>query len=142
MLMCVTAPSYGAVLSRNVRVARAGAGISQAQVARRMVALGYRWTRQTVSEVEANDRRLLAEEVLGLSWVLGVPVHVLMLSSPPQLGNLVSFPAGYVFRLAPARATTAPGENPSGFWDGDAPAFTVEETEEAARRGEEEAGRA
>jgi transcriptional regulator with XRE-family HTH domain len=128
----VSPPPYSEILAANIRVARAYLHLSQASVARRMTALGYRWTRQTVSEVEANDRRVLAEEVFALGFVLQTPVPFLLLSAP-ESDRRAMLPAGYVVEL-PHTIQLAPGASlaASGFWDGDTPAITPEESQKAA----------
>jgi transcriptional regulator with XRE-family HTH domain len=132
MLRAVTQPAYSEILAANVRAARARLHISQASVARRMTALGYRWTRQTVSEVEANDRRLLAEEAFALGFCLQTPVPFLLLSAP-EFDRRAMLPAGYVVEL-PHTIQMQPGagSSVSSFWDGDTPAITPEESQKAA----------
>jgi transcriptional regulator with XRE-family HTH domain len=132
MLMCVTAPPYSEILAANVRAARARLHISQARLAKRMTALGYKWTRQTVSEVEANDRRLLAEEAFALGFCLLTPVPFLLLSAP-EFDRRATLPAGYVVEL-PHTIQMQPGAAAAGpgFWDGDTPAITPEESQKAA----------
>jgi hypothetical protein len=128
----VSLPSYGEILAANIRVARARLHISQASVARRMAALGYRWTKQTVSEVEMNDRRVLAEEAFALGFVLQTPVPFLLLGGP-EFDRRAMLPAGYVVELPHTiqmqPGTAAPG---TGFWNGDTPVITPEESQKAA----------
>jgi hypothetical protein len=63
----------------NVRAYRARRRLDQADVVMAMRALGYtNWHRQTMSEVERGERRLLAEEIIGLARVLATfPAHLL-----------------------------------------------------------------
>jgi transcriptional regulator with XRE-family HTH domain len=85
--------AYGEVLAANIRAARARKGLNQADASERMRALGFTaWHRQTASAVEKGDRRLLAEEILGLASVLGVPMAALMRPAPEDLP--VTFPSG------------------------------------------------
>jgi transcriptional regulator with XRE-family HTH domain len=130
MLMCVTAPPYSEILAANIRAARARQRISQASVARRMNVFGYKWTRQTVSEVEANDRRLLAEEAFALSFCLEIPVPFLLLSAP-ELNHRATLPSGYVVNL-PHTIQMQPGSLARlGFWEGDTPVISAEESQKA-----------
>ena len=84
--------TYGAVISRNVVAARARTGLKQSEVAARMRALGYSWHPQTVGEVEKGNRRVVAEEILGLSLALGTSMGVLLGPAPDDL--LIALPAG------------------------------------------------
>jgi transcriptional regulator with XRE-family HTH domain len=61
-------------IGSNLRALRTGRPqkLDQQQVADQMRALGYGWARQTVGNVEAGKRALLAEEVFGLMLVLDV----------------------------------------------------------------------
>jgi transcriptional regulator with XRE-family HTH domain len=133
MLMCVTASPYNETLAANVRAARARLDISQASVARRMAALGYRWTRQTVSEVEAADRRLLAEEVCALSFCLETRTTFLL----PEFGERVEFPTGRAVELMQGPPVHpewgARRQEPALIpWDGDTPASPPDESQKAA----------
>ncbi len=125
-------PPYSEILAANIRAARAYLDISQASVARRMTALGYRWTRQTVGEVESSDRRVLAEEVFALGFCLQIPVPFLLLGAP-EFDLRAMLPAGYVVEL-PHTIQMQPGALPPGrgFWDGDTPTITPEESQKAA----------
>jgi transcriptional regulator with XRE-family HTH domain len=103
---------YAKILAANVRAARARLGIKQENLAARMTALGWRWYRQTASEVEAGKRRLVAEEMLGLAIALETTVDVLTL--PPPGTALVSFGD----HVVPARRLLSVIDN-SVSWDGD-----------------------
>lgn len=128
----MTPPPYSEILAANVRAARARLNISQASVARRMTVLGYRWTRQTVSEVEANQRRLMAEEAFALGYCLETPVPFLLLSAP-EFHRQAQLPAGYVVTLPHTIQVISPTLLSSGFWEGDTPVITPEESQKAAR---------
>lgn len=43
-----------------------------------MRGLGYKWKRQTVSELERGERRLLAEELIGIAMALKIPASRLL----------------------------------------------------------------
>ena len=128
----MTAPPYSEILAANIRAARAHLDISQASVARRMTALGYKWTRQTVSEVESNRRRLLTEETFALGFCLQTPVPFLLLGGP-EFDRRAMLPGGYVVEL-PHTIVMQPGAGSSvpGFWDGDTPTITPEESQKAS----------
>lgn len=59
------------VLAENVRVRRAAARLQQADLAKRMIALGLEWTRSTVSAVERGSRNVTVDELLSLALALG-----------------------------------------------------------------------
>ena len=87
------APSYADLLARNLRAARAAARISQAEIAERMNSLGFReWRRQTVARVEKAERKMSAEELFWLSYVLSASVMRLM--SPTEDDHWVAAPNG------------------------------------------------
>jgi transcriptional regulator with XRE-family HTH domain len=86
--------SYGQVLAANVAEARARRRLSQASLARRMVALGFaQWRQQTVGTIERDERGLAAGEALGLAVALETSVAELL--CPPE-GAMVSLPSGDV----------------------------------------------
>lgn len=70
------AANYGEVVAENVISARGR--LKQGDVADRMRALGFKWVRQTVSEVEAGRRRVSAEELLALALCLDTTVPALL----------------------------------------------------------------
>jgi transcriptional regulator with XRE-family HTH domain len=71
--------TYSEVLARNIRSARARLGIDQEPAAERMRTLGYgTWVRQTIGEIEKGRRRVTADEILGLSFVLETTIPRLM----------------------------------------------------------------
>lgn len=79
ILACVTPTTYNEVLVSNVRAARGRAGIEQETAAARMRALGFEgWVRQTVSKVERGERKVMAEEVPALAYVLQTTISRLM----------------------------------------------------------------
>jgi transcriptional regulator with XRE-family HTH domain len=81
------APSiYAEILVKNIGAARKRADLDQADVVERMRDLGFKtWHRQTMGKVERGERRVSAEEVLGLAACLGTTVQHLM-SPLPQDG--------------------------------------------------------
>ena len=82
--------SYAEVLTRNIRAARHRLGLEQADVVERMRALGYKtWHRQTIGKVERGERRITADEVLGLSCALTTSITRLM--APVDEDRVVEF---------------------------------------------------
>lgn len=84
------------LLTRNLRYARAAAGLDQTEVRELMNALGFTsWQRSTVSMVERGKRKLSVEELVALALVYGVaPARLLR----PDDGELpVSLPGGFTF---------------------------------------------
>jgi hypothetical protein len=85
---------YGTVLATNAKLRRTVAGIKQASCSKRMRALGFDWHPQTVGAVERGERRLTAEEVLGLSLALVAPIAALLI--PDTNIDFVTLPDGKV----------------------------------------------
>jgi transcriptional regulator with XRE-family HTH domain len=105
-------PSYGSVLARNIRAARAGADISQQVLAARMQSLGFgAWLHQTVANVEKEKRRVTAEEIFGLALALNTTVDRLMRPLPED--GKVGMPSGVVLPWQSA-AITISGPDPNG----------------------------
>ena len=91
--------TLGAILAGNVAAARVRRRLQQQDLADRMRALGWKWVRQTVGEVENNRRRLSAEEIYGLAEALEVSIPVLMTPSDPD--GFVVFPNGkYIHNIS------------------------------------------
>ena len=58
-----------------------------------MRALGYdTWHRQTMGKIERAERRITAEEVLGLAYALETSIAALM--APEDGDQVVDFPSG------------------------------------------------
>jgi transcriptional regulator with XRE-family HTH domain len=71
--------NYSEAIIGNIRAERARKAVTQADVVTGMRALGFtNWHRQTMARIELGERRLLAEEVLGLAEVLHVPAVKLL----------------------------------------------------------------
>jgi 8-oxo-dGTP diphosphatase len=111
--------SFRDLIARNVRVARAAAlpKLSQADLAERMRALGFReWRRQTAGNIESGKRRVTAEELLGLALALDTTVARLT-SSPYEIGGRdVVLLSGVVI---PGRRVNF--DDGSMRWDGNVP---------------------
>jgi transcriptional regulator with XRE-family HTH domain len=115
--------SYGSLVARNLRAARAAANLSQADVGERMQALGFTsWVRSTMSLAEQGKRRVTIEELAGLTVVFEVDLTVL--AYPPGDGQPVSLPGGQEIVFPAARYGAS--VHPSGsVWDGNRPLLTA-----------------
>lgn len=72
------------VVAKNIRGYRALAGLTQDDLARRLVQLDHGWVRATVSEVERNGRIVGVDELAGLAAVLEVTVAALLDPAGPE----------------------------------------------------------
>ena len=116
---------YASILARNMRVARAAADLSQAEVGERMRDIGFTsWLRQTMSTVEKGKRRLTAEEVFWLSYVLGTTVIRLM--SPTEDDHWVSAPDGRTIHAQHAAGRMRSTGDGAIQWDGNTAVFMAE----------------
>ncbi len=116
------ADNYGTVLAKNVRAARARKGLDQEPLAVRMRALGYSaWRRQTVASVEKANRRLTAEEILGLALALQTTIGALM--EPAADDEFVSLPSGQLVRGNTVSVSLRFGYDSTIMWDGNVPRF-------------------
>jgi 8-oxo-dGTP diphosphatase len=119
--------TYSETLAGNVAASRVRRRLNQANLAARMQALGYRWVRQTVSEVEAGRRRLNAEEVLGLSFALETSMAALY--APAFEDRAVDLPSGAVVSVATVRRSASGYYDGSVLWRGDVPVFAEAATD-------------
>jgi hypothetical protein len=87
-----------------------------------MRSLGFEWHQQTVGAVERGERRVTAEEILGLSVALETTIDVLMM--PQWDGQCVTLPAGQWIGLPAARPLPRPTQ--SDLWDGDESRLSTE----------------
>ncbi|HEY2552422.1 MAG TPA: helix-turn-helix transcriptional regulator [Streptosporangiaceae bacterium] len=102
--------TYSEVLRRNIRALRTRAGLNQGLVVQRMNALGYdTWHRQTMGNVERGERRVSAEEVLGLAHALQTTVAALMNPIPDD--KVVDFPNGAAVSVWSVQQMICPGLN-------------------------------
>lgn len=87
-----------------------------------MRALGFEaWAHQTVGNVEKAKRRVTAEEVHALAWVLETSVRSLI--TPGDGEEIVGLPSGAAL-FAPSVARSVDGVNDGAVtWDGDKPVF-------------------
>jgi 8-oxo-dGTP diphosphatase len=82
----------GAILARNIASVRVRLRLQQSDLADRMRALGWKWVRQTVGEVENDRRRLTAEEILGVAISLETTMQRLL--APIREDKWIQLPAG------------------------------------------------
>lgn len=98
-----TPTTPGAILADNIAAARVRRRLQQQDLADRMRALGWKWVRQTVGEVEKNKRRVTPDELVGLAASLETTVQYLMspqlFDGPVELPSGVSLTAGQVRSL-------------------------------------------
>lgn len=113
--------TYDEVLLRNFRAARAAAELDHGRLAARMQALGYNWTRQTVSKVERRVRAIQVEEILGLSLAMETTIGRLM--APTDEDKLVELPSGAGITVEAARMSAFGRILHYILWDGDTPRF-------------------
>lgn len=113
-IVVVMAPTvYSDVLARNIRAARNRHRLGQATVVARMRALGYTsWHRPTIGNVERGERRVTAEEILGLAEALGTSVGALM--APVEDDKIVEFPSGAAVTVEHVRESVRGEERRGG----------------------------
>ena len=124
--------SYREVLAGNIRAARARAGLGQELVAGRMRRLGFsEWRYQTVGVAEKGKRRITAEEVMALAWVLQTSVYELM--RPAESAGLVRFPAGDAISARSIALSATAHNDRAVTWQDAEPEFTTDSGEVSAR---------
>jgi transcriptional regulator with XRE-family HTH domain len=107
------------LLAGNIAAARARRKLQQSDLASRMKALGYKWVRQTVGEVENGQRRVLAEELYGLAMSLEIPVPLLVVPWIGEGAPEVRLPSGLVLRFSSQfRAQNILSSEPPFLWEG------------------------
>lgn len=112
------------VLAGNIAAAMARRKLQQSDVAERMSALGYKWKRQTVSEVVNGNRRVLAEELYGLSMSLELPLALLLYPWAGEDAPEVRLPSGLVLTFSMQfRARSIPAAQPPYLWEGNSLRF-------------------
>lgn len=113
--------SYAEVVTRNIRAARSRQDLDQANIVKRMRALGYEnWHRQTMGKVERGERRVTADEVLALSLALETSISSLVAAKDED--EAVEFPSGAQISVLYVRMS-AVGRLIHGTvqWEGDVP---------------------
>jgi transcriptional regulator with XRE-family HTH domain len=80
---------FDEVVARRVRALRDESEWTQAALAQAMTEMGFTWSRVTVSEVEAGNRRVALDELLALAALFAVPLVTLFL---PAQSEAIAFP--------------------------------------------------
>jgi transcriptional regulator with XRE-family HTH domain len=115
--------AYGDLLARNLRAARAAANLSQTDVGERMGNLGFTaWMRSTVSLAEQGKRRVTAEEVFALSYVLETTILRLVIG-PTDGDERITFPAGTAVDAMSVIGSARGSRDGAVRWDGNSPVF-------------------
>lgn len=123
-----TPTTPGEILAGNIAATRIRRGLQQSDLADRMRALGWKWVRQTVGEIENNRRRVQSDELVGLSYALETGVANLLLPAPGEV-RLARFPAGQLVLLPLQHEVKLAGEIAgSVLWDGNKPKFSAPKT--------------
>jgi transcriptional regulator with XRE-family HTH domain len=103
MLLGVAPDTPKEILAGNIGAAMGRRRLSQTDLAERMRQFGYsKWSRQTVAETLAGNRRLLAEELLAVAACLETTVQQLM--SPQAWDGPVEFPSGVFLAAGQVRS--------------------------------------
>jgi transcriptional regulator with XRE-family HTH domain len=114
--------TYADVLTENFRAARARTGLGQEAVAARMRALGFgEWRYQTVGVIENGKRKLSAEEVMALAWVLGTTITTLMRTPEDLIG--LRFRSGDVISARSVSLLAHAYNDEAVSWNGAEPEF-------------------
>jgi transcriptional regulator with XRE-family HTH domain len=115
---------YATILTSNMRAARAAAQLSQADVGERMRELGFTsWLRQTMSTVENGKRRLTAEEVFALAFVLETTIARLVTPTADS-PDFIAFPSGQSMHVSAVVGSARGARVEALRWDGNKPVFT------------------
>lgn len=132
---------YGDAIKASVRRLRKAKDLRQAQLAKRMQSLGYPWHPQTVTNVETGDRRVVAEELLGLALSLEVGISDLMTPDARSARQqVVSLPFGGALPASSVASMTGRGFLESWIvWRDDEPVWPTLELVRAVARLEQEA---
>lgn len=125
--------SYDEIVAANVRAVRALRRLDQAEIVKRMRALGFTsWHRQTLGKVERGERRLLGpEEILGLAKAMETSIWALM--SPPEDSGEVKFPSGARISARSVALSVLAHNDRSVTWDGEDPVFTPDKGDVTAQ---------
>lgn len=119
---------YGEFISRNIAAWRAMRRLKQSSLAARMRALGFPWHQQTVGAVERDERRVSAEEVLGLALALQTVMAELLkpaeLFGAPEPMKAVVLPSGDSLTVNDVMGLVYSANDGAVTWDGDKPIFS------------------
>lgn len=120
--MAAPPTTYGDVLADNIRAARSRKRLGQANVVARMRALGFdQWHRQTMGKIERGERRVMAEEVLGLA--LALETSLMSLIEPVREDGPIALPSGAALLFGTVHELIWGGSELTVTWDGDVPEF-------------------
>jgi transcriptional regulator with XRE-family HTH domain len=70
--------------TRRVREERERRGWSQAELSRRVAALGHKLDKDAMSKLEGGERRVTLDDGIALAAALDVPLHALLLGEPDE----------------------------------------------------------
>ena len=116
---------YGDLIARNVAAVRARRQLDLRNVEARMRALGFeKWHRGIMGKIERGERRLLAEELLGLAYALETSIEVLMTPATDERGYIALGEGGVHMMHAAARVRGVSDD--AIRWEGDKPIFMVD----------------
>lgn len=117
--------SYGDVIARNAAAVRARRKLDLRNVEARMRALGFpKWHRGIMGKIERGERRLQAEELLALAYVLETSVEALLTPAADERGY-IRLGEGAV-HMVHAAARIRSVSDDAIHWNGDDPVFMVE----------------
>lgn len=110
------------LLRGNIAAAMARRELSQPDVAARMKALGYKWIRQTVGDVQNGRRSLRASELYGLALALETSIATLVAPAAGE-DEAVTLPSGVQISAASVRRSAKGQTRGAVRWDGNVPVF-------------------
>jgi hypothetical protein len=117
--------AYGDLIPGNVAAVRARRGLDLRNVEARMRALGFeKWHRGIMGKIERGERRLLAEELLGLAYALETSIEVLITPAADERGY-IQFGDGAVHMMHAAARVRGVSDG-AIRWEGDKPVFMVD----------------
>jgi hypothetical protein len=121
----MAATGYGDVIARNAAAVRARRQLDLRNVEARMRELGYeKWHRGILGKIERGQRRLLADELLGLAYALETSIEILLTPAADARGYIELGEGAVHVRHAAARVRGV--DDGAIRWDGDKPVFMVD----------------
>jgi transcriptional regulator with XRE-family HTH domain len=122
-------PTFGDVLAENIRAIRSRKRLGQTDVGERMRSLGFdQWHRQTMGKVERGERRLMAEEIIGLAFALETSIGTLL--DPPRDDQFIALPNGHLVGINTVLRSVRHYNDGMVWWEGDEPRFDSGEPSE------------
>jgi 8-oxo-dGTP diphosphatase len=110
------------LLRGNMAAVMARRGLTQPDLAARMQALGYKWIRQTVGDVQTGRRGLRASELYGLALALELPITTLVVPWADVEEPSVRMPSGLILDFTTQfRIRNVPWA--PIMWEGNTPKF-------------------